>query len=95
MNVIGKHYQFSARLLAAMISTPPAVERAHQKENPVCKRKAKIYQGNDLEEAMTGGSLPRSESPFARQNVLSDNGHYAIAQQMKHHHSVDLGSKCK
>lgn len=97
VDLIGTFYKFSPRLLAIIRTVPPAVEQAQarRKERHVGRLKAKIYQKDDLEGAVAGGGLPRSESSVGRQKPSSDASHYAIAQQMKHYHSVDFGSKCE
>lgn len=64
-------------------------------EKPVGKLRAKIYQKHDVEEAVAGESSPKSEASLGRQKVLLNAGHYDIAQQMKHYHSVDFGNKCE
>lgn len=93
MDLIGKHYKFSPRLLAIIKS--PTLEHARRKEKPVGRLRAKMYQEDDLEEAVAGASLPPSEPSLGTQKLQLHATHYAIAQQMKHYHSVDFGSKCE
>jgi len=48
-----------------------------------------------LEKAVVGGGLSRSESSLGKRKIPLDGSHYAIAQQMKHYHSVDFGNQCE
>ena len=92
VDLIGIHYKFSPRLLAIIRTAPPVPGTARRQERGL---HAKAIKKDDLEGAVVGRDAPGSEFALGRQKLNLDASHYAIAQKMKHYHSVDFGPKCK
>ncbi|CZS90673.1 hypothetical protein WAI453_004041 [Rhynchosporium graminicola] len=89
VNLLGKHYKFSPRLLAIINTDPPKSEIHHSK--PVGKFRAKLYRKDDIELATKGVSvdLPRSR----HKSIHSDISHYTLARQMINYQSHDVGAQ--
>jgi hypothetical protein len=92
VRLLGKHYRFSARLLAIILSEPPDIGKRSDKR--VGKIKAKLYQKDDVEVAASGIDTSRPKPTARSRGPIVDASHYNIARQMVHYQSVDGGSKC-
>ncbi|KAH9210573.1 hypothetical protein DL95DRAFT_370770 [Leptodontidium sp. 2 PMI_412] len=89
INLLGKHYKFSPRLLAIIGSDPP--ESKAQQNKPLGRFKAKLYRKDDIEVATKGMSVDLPNYP--RKSAHSDISHYALARQMINYQSHDVGAQ--
>ncbi|EKD15881.1 uncharacterized protein L3040_003262 [Drepanopeziza brunnea f. sp. 'multigermtubi'] len=87
VDLLGKHYGFSPRLLAIIGTAPP--ESRHL-DKPLGRLRTKIYRQDDIELATTRASIELPTWPIKSQD--DDISHYALANQMINYQSHDVGT---
>ena len=95
MELIGKHYKFSARLLAIIKTVPPGEEKKDREESRPNGTRVPPYQKDDLEVAATSIDSRRDETAPRPRKPTFNVSHYAIARQMVHYQTVDSSAKCR
>lgn len=98
VNVLGKHYKFSPRLLALIQSDPPAnpseeerpqkysrVSRLKHAKNDVETASRSLHSSQSSQETVATNSLPR----------LLGQDHYGIASRLYNYQSIDVGPRCR
>jgi hypothetical protein len=93
IEVLGKHYKFSPRLLALVRTIPPDTTTTPPIQNKDHgKFKSNIFRKDDIELATSSLDTPRANPlPQRRQNLSQ----YEIAKQMINYQSIDVGAHCK
>lgn len=94
VDLLGKNYGFSARLLA-IIRTAPLGTDNRSRDRPLGRLRAKLYQKDDLEVAATSGPATSVDLPRTGVPPRNETSHYSIARQMINYQSVDGGTRCK
>lgn len=91
MDLLGKHYKFSPRLLAVIKTVPPAAEQPVEEKHDRRFRPRSIHKEVDLELASKSLETSPVESSIYDTQAPS---HYEIAKQMLHFQSTDFGEQC-
>ncbi|KAL2067302.1 hypothetical protein VTL71DRAFT_1726 [Oculimacula yallundae] len=89
VNLLGRYYKFSPRLIAIISSDP--LKSKVQQNKPVGRFKAKLYRMDDIELATKGVSVDLPRPP--RKSIISGISHYALAAQMINYQSHDVGAQ--
>jgi hypothetical protein len=89
IELLGKHYQFSLRLLAIIKTMPP--DKSPEVQDKIVG-KYKMSHKDDVELATSSIDTPRVASPSQSRQSISQ---YDVAKEMINYHSIDFGPHCE
>jgi hypothetical protein len=89
IELLGKHYKFSPRLLAIIKEIPPDKGPTVQDKNA---SKYKTLRKDDVETATSSIDTPRAISPSQSRQTIRQ---YDVAKQWINLQSIDVGTRCE